>query len=165
MSIRKYFWDLSEDSIKETTSILKNSHHTKYISRMTTLLSRCDKPKEVFAQADKNLFIESWPKIRKYWKKTAQAIDFLAWWETIYESIIKARHKDIPSKNLINIGDNIKRIRLEMGLSQQDISNLTGIPQADISRIERGYINFKIISLLKILKILKIDDFTIKVKL
>ncbi len=162
MSINKYFWDLSQEAIKQTTSILKDAGNPKYISRVTTLLSRCDDPKEVFSYVNKTVFINSWPKIRKYWKKTAHAIDFLAWWETIYEEMTKTRLKDKPSKVLIDIGNNVKTIRLEKEFNQQDISDLTGISQADISRIERGH-NIKLISLIKILKVLKVDEFTIKI--
>jgi transcriptional regulator with XRE-family HTH domain len=62
---------------------------------------------------------------------------------------------------LIEIGKKIKKIRIEKGMNQQELSKLTGITQADISRIERGFTNFKIITLLKILKILNIDKFEI----
>lgn len=162
MNIKKYFWDLNEEAVKEIPDILKNPGHPKFLYRVTTLLSHCDKPKEVFVYVRKNIFIDSWPKIRKYWKKTASAIDFLAWWETIYENLIKIKQKDIPAKSLIDIGNKIKKMRFEKGLSQQDIANLSRISQADISRIECGYINFKIISLLKILRVLKTKDFTIR---
>lgn len=162
MSIKKYFWDLNQEAIKKTHSILKDSNNPKYISRITTLLSRCDDVEEVFAYVNKKMFVDSWPNIRKYWKKTAYAIDFLAWWETIYEEIAKVDLKYRPSKTLIDIGNRVRTVRIERGLRQQDIANKTGIPQADISRIERGH-NIKLISLLKILKALKLDEFKIKI--
>lgn len=162
MSIDKYFWDLNTQAIRNTIQeIFKNPDHTKFISRMTILLSRCDDPKEVFKYINRSDFINYWPSIRKYWKKTSKAIDFLAWWETIFESLVKKEKPDIPSEILQNIGNNIKSIRHETGYSQQDISNLAGISQADISRIENGQLNMKILSLLKILKALKINDFNI----
>ena len=163
MSVKKYFWDLSFTAIKETAGILKDENNTKYIPRITTLLSRCDNPREIFSYVDKAVFINSWPRIRRYWKKTAHAIDFLAWWETIYEEMTKIRRKDKPAQTLIDIGNNIKAIRIKKGLSQKDISNLTGIPQGDISRIEKGR-NIKLISLVRILKALKAGEFTVKIR-
>jgi hypothetical protein len=46
--IKKYFWNLNEKALKETEKILKNPNHQQFVSQVITLLSRCDKPKEVF---------------------------------------------------------------------------------------------------------------------
>ncbi|MEA2082506.1 MAG: helix-turn-helix transcriptional regulator [Elusimicrobiota bacterium] len=162
MNSNKYFWDLSGAAIKETPAILKDGTNPKHISRVATLLSRCDKPGEVFSYMDKTVFINSWPKVKKYWKKTAHAIDFLEWWDMIYDEMTRARPKDKPSKVLVGIGNSIKSIRLEKGFNQQGVSDLTGLSQADISRIERGR-NIKLISLIRILKVLKVREFTIKI--
>lgn len=161
MNIKKYFWDYNPKAVKEISEIIKNPEHPKYASTMKKLLSRCDKPKEIFSVIDKDVFINSWSKIKKYWQKTAHSLDFFYWWQSIYENIAKVPLKEKPAKKLIEIGKKIKNIRIEKGISQQELSKLTGITQADISRIERGFTNFKIMRLLKILKILKIDNLEI----
>ena len=162
MSVNKYFWDLNQSAVKETAGILKDSNNPKFLSRAVTLLSRCEKPGEVFSYISKKVFINSWPRIRRYWKKTAHAVDFLAWWDAIYDELTETRRKDRPAGVLVGIGKNIKSIRLEKGLSQQDVSDLTGISQADISRIERGR-NIKLISLIRILKAFGEKSFTVKI--
>lgn len=162
MSLNKYFWDLNRKAVKETAAILNDAGSAKHIPRIATLLSRCDKPGEVFAYMDKKVFINSWPKVRKYWKKTAHAMDFLEWWDMIYDEMTQARPKDRPGKILGGIGNNIKSLRLEKGLTQQAVSDLTGLPQADISRIERGR-NITLTSLIRILKALKVGEFSVKI--
>ncbi len=161
MSIKKYFWDLSDKAVRENYEILKTPDHSKYISRMVTLLSLCDKPEIVFKTVDKKIFIRVWPEIRKYWKKTAHAVDFLAWWETIYESIAEKEKKEVPPDDLVRIGKSIKKLRLEKKMTQQHLADMTGISQGDISRIERGLLNFSIMTLLKIIKILSGKNATV----
>lgn len=39
------------------------------------------------------------------------------------------------------IGEEVKRVRAEAGLSQQELADMTGIDQSDISKIERGASN------------------------
>ncbi len=162
MSVKKYFWDFKQETLNKIPDILRNPDHPKYIPVMTTLLSRCDNVKEVFEYVNKETFIHTWPKIRKYWKRTARAADFLAWWETIYEESAKKALKPRPSKTLAEIGSRIRAARNKSGFTQKDLANMTGMTQADISRTERGY-NIKLISLIKILKALKLQEFTIKI--
>jgi hypothetical protein len=56
MKIEKYFWSLNKKAF--------------------TLLSQCDVPKEVFSVVRKEHFIEQWSKIKKYWDKTGETVDF-----------------------------------------------------------------------------------------
>ena len=49
MNIKKYFWDLNESALEETERILGNPNHPRFTARMVTLLSRCDKPRELFS--------------------------------------------------------------------------------------------------------------------
>ena len=51
-----------------------------------------------------------------------------------------------------NLGLLIKKKRTEKKLSQKDLSNLTGITQANISNIEKGKANITISQLKKIAK-------------
>jgi len=46
------------------------------------------------------------------------------------------------NKNILKIfGENLRRIRMEKGLSQRDLSSLCNIDNADISRMENGQVN------------------------
>lgn len=140
----KYFWSLNEKALKETERILKEPKHPKFIFRMVTLLSRCQKPKELFSLIPKKEFVIQWPKIRAYWLKVSRSSDFRDWWETIYEQILqdsKGTRKKIPSGKidlLIKIGKLIKKSRVQKGWSQKELALRIGMRQPDISTIEEG---------------------------
>ncbi len=162
MSIKKYFWDLNERAQKDTINkVLKDPDHPKYLSRIHTLLSRCDRPGEVFLFIGKEQFIDTWPDIRKYWKRSAYAIDFLAWWETVYEQLIEKSTPGKPLKTLIEIGENIRKARIERGMSQNELAGISHIKQPDISKMENGQINITIETLYKLLTILKVKHLKI----
>lgn len=55
------------------------------------------------------------------------------------------------------LGNNLKRIRLEKGMSQGDICRATGMDRGYISRVESGQKNPTISNLEKIAKALKIS--------
>jgi len=73
MEIEKYFWSLNKKAF--------------------TLLSQCDVPKEVFSDIRKEHFIEQWSKIKKYWNKTGEAVDFKTWWDTLHSFTKKKNTK------------------------------------------------------------------------
>ena len=162
MKIAKYFWNLNEKALKETVKILKNPVHPKFAERMVTLLSRCDKPKELFTLVPVKEFTENWPKIRSYWKKTDKVSDFRDWWETIYEQILEkygqraGKPKGKPSKVLAKFGQLIKNARVQKGFSQKELAVRAGMKQPDISRIEEGRKNITIATLIRICSILDI---------
>ncbi|MCU0651986.1 MAG: helix-turn-helix transcriptional regulator [Candidatus Omnitrophica bacterium] len=145
MKIAKYFWDLKKGALKETCSILKNPLHPQFNQRMVTLLSRCDKPGEVFLFISKNNFIKAWPGVKLYWSKINRKSDFKDWWQTIYEQLLEKRGikqrkpKGEPSLFFKKIGMLIRQARVERGLSQNELSLLTKVKQPEISKIEEGY--------------------------
>ena len=59
--------------------------------------------------------------------------------ETVYQSGITVR-KDKPAENA-EIGQIVLAARAQKGFSQKELSELTGIDQSDISKIERGIAN------------------------
>jgi len=59
------------------------------------------------------------------------------------------------------IGHKLRSRRIELGLTQKDVAEITGIPQAEISKAERGLSNFSINTLLKIMKALKTEKIVI----
>ena len=111
---------------------------------MFTFLSRCDQPKELFSLISKQEFVEVWPGVRSYWLKIAQASDFRAWWETIYEQLleeyrIKQRRPKGQSPALfLKIGKLVREVRLRKRLSQSELAFKIGMKQPDISMIEKG---------------------------
>lgn len=163
MNVAKYFWDLNRAALKEVRSILKNQRHTKFASYMVTLLSRCDRPKELFSFISKNKFITAWPQIRSYWAKVQRGSEFRDWWQTIYEQLLEERgiKKTVQTGEAFylckEIGKRIRQSRIDKGLSQQELSVLIGIKQPEISKIEEGKKNITIATLSRFCKALNIQ--------
>lgn len=167
MNLKKYYWGLSEKAVEETEEIIRNPQHPKFLSRIFTLLSRCDKPEELFSLISKKQFIEVWPKVRRYWIKRSQAEDFRSWWETIYEQLLeevkgRKRPKGEPMKFFKHTGEVIKKARMKKGWSQSDFARRVGMKQPDISAIERGKKNITLETLARLCKILNIKNIPLK---
>lgn len=162
MKIAKYFWNVNTNSLKETIGILKNPRHPKFPEKMVILLSRCDKPKELFTLISKNAFAEDWPRIRAYWLKTARISDFRDWWQTIYEQILEGAGKKAirptgkSPASFSKIGRLVKDARIKKGFSQKELALRAGMKQPDISKIEEGRKNITTATLVRICKILNI---------
>lgn len=160
---KKYFWGLKPSALKETEEILKNPSHPRFVEKMYVLLSRCDKPEEVFTLIGKEKFLENWPRIRNYWRKRRQAEDFQYWWDSVYKNLLKKKgvkkvNKDILSSILKKIGEVIKNKRIEKGYSQEDLAIKVGLRQPDISKIEKGKVNITLETLIKLCKVLDIKN-------
>jgi transcriptional regulator with XRE-family HTH domain len=54
-------------------------------------------------------------------------------------------------------GQNVKKIRKDKGLTQEQLSNDLGMEISQISRIERGVVNTSILNITKIAQVLEID--------
>ncbi len=163
MDIKKYFWELNPVALKTTKKILSNSQHKKFVEKMFVLLSRCDKPKELFSIIDKKTLITKWPEIKKFWLRRNVAKDFMLWWDTIYERLARKNRDTVRTKiPFEKIGEIIKNGRLHKGMTQTQLSLLTGIPQPDISLIELGKKNITLEKLLKICKILGIKNISLE---
>ena len=167
MNISKYFWDLNKKALRQTQKIIRNPKHPRFIPRITTFLSRCDRPRELFSLISKRDFVETWPKIRAYWLKLAQESDFRDWWETIYEELLekyKFKHKvpkGKPATLFSNIGRTLRETRIQKGLSQKELSLIIGMKQPDISMIEKGKKNITLGTLSRLSKVLEIKKIDI----
>ena len=160
MNIKKYFWGLNLQALKETDKIIRDPRHPKFIERIFVLLSRCDSPKELFSLVDKEQFVRAWPKIRLYWIKKRQAPDFRAWWETIYEQLSGiTRPLGKSSESFIKLGKILRDRRIKLGWSQSDLARRAGMKQPDISDIELGAKNITLGTLTRLGKILGIKSF------
>lgn len=164
MRVSKYFWDLNDKAAKEAEIVLRQPHHPKFIARLVSLLSRCDKPKELFSLISKDEFMEIWPKARAYWIKTARESDFRDWWQTIYEQLLREykikepRSKGGSSVLFLRIGRMLREARLRKGLSQNQLALKTGMKQPDISNIEEGNKNITLGTLTSLCKVLEIKS-------
>ena len=164
----KYFWDLNEKAIEELRHIFKDPDHPKFNMRIVSFLSRCQDPKELFRSIDKNDFVKSWPKVKKYWIKASGPTDFTDWWQTIYEQLLQKkgfsykRPLGKPMPFLVKIGAMIKKVRINKGLSQKELALLVGMKQPDISKIEDGKINMTLITLFSVAKVLAIKEIKVE---
>ena len=162
MIISKYFWDLKNEAARQVPSILKSPKHPKFMMRMVTFLSRCDKPKELFSVIPKDEFVEVWPKVRSYWMKRIRESTFRDWWQTIYEQLLEEyqlKTKKIKGRFpafFQKFGKLIKEARINKGLNQKQLALSIGMKQPDISRIEEGKKNVTLYTLMRLCKILEI---------
>jgi DNA-binding XRE family transcriptional regulator len=159
MKIARYFWDLNQAALRETRDALRNPDHPRFLERMAILLTRCDKPKEVFSLLPKKKFLEAWPRIRAYWlKRDRQSIN-RAWWETLYEQLIeKPKPSPVgkPAKPFAKVGKSLRERRIALGLNQTQLAKQTRLSQSVISQIEEGRKNMTLLTLLRLCKALKI---------
>ncbi|MCK5219426.1 helix-turn-helix domain-containing protein, partial [bacterium] len=164
MNIRPYFQDLSESALRETAKIFKDPEHPKFVSRMARLLSQCDKSREIFSLVGRQGFINAWPKILKYWKRTPMAADYRDWWQTIYERLLERDQAGkspvgMPLKKLQIMGTIIMQARTAKGWTQQDLAQKARLKQPDVSAIEKGRKNLTVETLARLEQILEIELF------
>jgi DNA-binding XRE family transcriptional regulator len=165
--ITQYFWDQKGSSLKETYRILKNPAHPQFPQRMTELLTRCSRPKELFSVISQERFVQSWPRVRAYWIKRLRWSEARDWWQTIYEQLAEgafrrsARIEGGTPDFLRNLGNRLKEARIERGLSQRQLALQVGVKQPDISRMEEGKKNITLFTLVRICKVLGIRSIDI----
>ncbi len=163
----RYFWNLDDDALEELSRIFKNPTHPKFKACMTALLSRCQKPKELFSLVDKNIFIKTWPQIRNYWENNLSVSDLIEWWQIIYEQLLQ--EEDIFSREnsydasflLSKLGKNLRSARLKKGFSQKKLASQAGMNQPDISKIEEGKKNITLLTLFELCRVLRIKKIEI----
>ncbi len=70
-------------------------------------------------------------------------------------------HQIRDTELIKRVGQNLKRIRREKGMTQVALSKESGVPRIQIIRIEKGELNSSISTLYKLSKVLecKIDEF------
>ncbi len=158
--IAKYFWDLNKEALRETTKIVRDPGHPQFAQRMTALLSRCDKPTELFSILSREKFIEAWPAIQSYWARRVRRSDSRDWWQTLYEQLLekdsKVKIQGKPFDFLRHVGTVVQEARIRKGLSQGQLALRIGMKQPDISRIEEGKKNITLFTLMRLCKVLGI---------
>ena len=63
----------------------------------------------------------------------------------------------IPIETAKDLAEVIRKRRLELKIQQGELAEITGIPQSNLSRIERGQISATLETYLKIMSALGID--------
>lgn len=58
---------------------------------------------------------------------------------------------------LLYISNNIKKRRVKLKLTQEEVSKLSGIPRSYLNQIEKGKIDLKVSTLIKIATALKVN--------
>jgi putative endonuclease len=84
-------------ALKETEHILAKPKHPKFNQRMVHVLSRCDKPRELFSILSQAKFIQAWPGIRSFWQIRVRRSESRDWWQTIYEQLMEEKTRPFPS--------------------------------------------------------------------
>ncbi|OQP43442.1 hypothetical protein A4H97_11040 [Niastella yeongjuensis] len=61
------------------------------------------------------------------------------------------------NKEIVQFGENVRRLRTAKGLTQSDLEAVTGIDRGDISRIENGRMDIQFSSIIKLSDGLEVD--------
>jgi len=154
-----WLWDsrMEESKVRE---ILKDESHPKFNIYAEKLFSRVNNPKVAFGIVDKVTFCKKWPSIKKRMRKDCWLKDRVIFWQTIYEHILEGlkeqginirgqREVKIPAERM-ELAQEIKDIRVELGYTQRDMAKKLGVIQQYISKIENGHENFSVDTLKRI---------------
>lgn len=166
-----WLWD-KKISVNEAKKIFKNTNDKRFVRLSASLLSRINSPDEAFKQyLNPKDFCRNWAKIKKVMRQDNWNNPRIVFWQAIYEKLVekygrknidvsdsKKEHKVIDELCKI-IGDKIKNIRNQKGLTQKQFAKKLKVSQQLISRIESGRENISIITLKNIAKALNLKVF------
>lgn len=117
------------------------------VTKRYDILQLSDKFPQLLALKDRNLFLKGrllgWGGV--VWNEELDVDS-----ETIYEDGTNIDNND--NVTAILVGYRLRELRKESGLTQEELSRVCGVPQADISRIEKGLSNPSLSLLQKIAK-------------
>ena len=148
-----WLWD-SRLSQKEVAGILKDETNPRFDLYAEKLLSRLNRPREVFRLLNQETFCRKWPTIKRRMDRDRWLTHRVAFWQTLYE-VVKERLKEqgvrlrpraeekIPPQRRV-ISEQIRKIRMEKGYHQKDLAARLGVIQQYISRLESGRENFSV---------------------
>jgi DNA-binding XRE family transcriptional regulator len=148
-----WLWD-SRLSQKEVAGILKDETNPRFDLYAEKLLSRLNRPREVFRLLNQETFCRKWPTIKRRMVRDRWLTHRVVFWQTLYE-VVKDRLKEqgvhlrprvgesIPLQRRV-ISEQIRKIRMEKGYHQKDLAARLGVIQQYISRLESGRENFSV---------------------
>jgi len=160
------FWD-KKASTEEARNILRDELNPRFIEFAALLLSRTNKPKNVFSKyLSKELFNNNWPKIKRRMRENRWNDRRIIFWGEIYRATKKGvnirRSREFKERPLDfdpeikSICDQIKEYRKRSGLTQTDLAKKASLSQQSISFVEQGYVNISIRTLKKIVDALNL---------
>ena len=157
----EWLWD-RDISIEEVQKILKNPDSDRFVGIAALLLSRNNNPKEIFDQyLDRTIFVQQWARIKRQMRKDSWNDPRIIFWQAVYEKLVSEfKEKGIPvrvvkkereSHELCRgIGERIRNLRQQMGLTQADLAKKLGVSQQIVSRIEMGQDNMALLTSKKV---------------
>jgi len=163
---KDWLWD-RKISIAKVKGILKDPDNPRFVEFVALLLSRKNTPKEVFdVYIESLVFCRNWHRIKRQMRKDKWDNPRIEFWQQVYDVLLdkykkegviiretKKSHIDSLCKH---IGNEIRKIRKQKGLSQVKLAKKIGISQQIISRIERGDENISIATLKRITNALEV---------
>ena len=163
---KDWLWD-RKISIAKVKDILKDPDNPRFVEFVALLLSRKNTPKEVFdVYIEPLVFCRNWYRIKRQMRKDKWDNPRIEFWQQVYSVlldkykkegvIIKEAKKGRTDSLCKYIGNEIRKIRKQKGLSQVKLAKKIGISQQIISRIERGDENISISTLKRITDALEV---------
>lgn len=148
-----WLWDtrLPETRVKR---ILKNEKDPRFYIYAEKLFSRVSDPKIAFKYVPKNVFFRNWPVIRKRVSKDTWQKGKVDFWQNIYNQRDIQSAADISFERM-NVAQQIKKIRIKIGYTQQDMADKLGVIQQFVSKLETGRENLTLDTLRRIADVLE----------
>ncbi|MDO8574814.1 MAG: helix-turn-helix transcriptional regulator [bacterium] len=164
MTDNTVFWDKKIDK-EEVRTILKDEKNPRFLEFAALLLSRANKPKEIFNQyLDKIIFCRNWRKIKRQMRTNKWSDNKIIFWDEIYKVVLQEVDKkklkipkekpEIQNIEIKHIGEVIKKARIENGLTQAQLAKKAKLSQQTISFVEKGYTNISFKTIKKIVDII-----------
>lgn len=162
---QNWLWD-RKINLSEARKILKHSEDSRFILIASLLLARKADPGEVFKDyIAPDVFCRNWQRIKKNMRHDKWGKSRVVFWQAIYDKLLEKyrkkgmqilREKNMEVRDPVcdAIGKEIRRVRKEEGLSQEQLAEKVGISQQLISRIEKGKENMSLLTLKKIARAL-----------
>jgi len=163
---KDWLWD-RKISIAKVKGILRHPDNPRFVEFVALLLSRKNTPKEVFdVYIEPLVFCRNWYRIKRKMRRDKWDNPRIEFWQQVYDVLLnkykkegliireaKRRYTDSLCKH---IGNEIRKIRKQEGLSQVKLAKKVGMSQQIISRIERGNENISIATLKRITDALEV---------
>lgn len=154
-----WLWD-KDVTDEQAKAVLADSNHPKFIAYAALLLSRTNSAKDVFRDfITREKFFINWTSIKRQMRKDSWNDPRIDYWQAIYDtlkeenpelkqlkvsSLESAILKKSESSISKDVGDKIKVLREQSGLTQKDLAKRLRVSQQIISRIESGRQNVSV---------------------
>lgn len=142
-------WSYSGLSDEELKSILSDPDHDQFVPMAVRLLESSLKVDEVFEYIEPEIFSEHFDRIKKSFGRGEQSQKHRRFWKRMAEQGKKQLgiettqptrkpSKDVASETAERIGQRIRKLRREEGISQSELANRLNVSRQVISRLENG---------------------------